>query len=114
MSVTLIWQVLDSALPPSLKLAAIEYASYADPDGSRVYPSLGRVAWRLGVTRRQAQRKTSTLIDLGILVRVKRAAPGRTSSYVFKADALPRRPPFRRPGAAADDESRDAAAREAA
>ena len=44
--------VLDSDLAPSLKLVAITYAIHADPDGRRVFPSLGLVAWRLGLTRR--------------------------------------------------------------
>ena len=91
MSWKLVTAVLESNLDRRLKLAAVALVSYARDDGSRVMPSIARLAWLIGVSRRHAQRSVTQLRSLGLLEAV-RVAPSGTVEYQFRATALPRRP----------------------
>jgi hypothetical protein len=94
MSGALVTQVFDSALPRMLKPIAAALATFADDDGTSMFPSVARVAWMLGVHPRHARRAVSALRAMGVLVVRQRPAPGRTTRYYFDAAALPERPSF--------------------
>jgi len=80
--------VLLSNLPSHLKLAAVVMAHHARDDGSRVFPSVRRVAAMAGVQPRRARALLSELRTLGIL---KPAGLSRTGTvrYVFDGSVLP-------------------------
>lgn len=56
MAIKLIDAVLDSDLPPNLRLVAVVLADYAAADGSQIFPSYDTIARRTGFSRRQAIR----------------------------------------------------------
>jgi hypothetical protein len=89
MSGRLVSAVFDSTLPAWLKRYAAAYASFAAPDGSRVYPSRKRVARLVGRSERSTQRAIQELRRRGVLA--LEAAPVRqqTPRYQFRAIALP-------------------------
>jgi hypothetical protein len=89
MSGRLVSSVFASALPAWLKPYAAAFASFAADDGSRVYPTVARVARMVGRSDRSTQRALHELRDLGVLV--LEAGPGhhRAPRYGFCAAALP-------------------------
>ena len=91
MSGRLVSYVLDSALPAWLKPYATAFASFANDDGSSVFPTLTRVATMVGRSRRSARRATRDLRRLGVLVPI--APPGHYHAieYRFNAARLPLR-----------------------
>lgn len=85
----LVSAVFESALPAWLKPYAATYASFAAPDGSRVFPSVARVARMVGRSERATQTALHELRRRGVLVLVCAHAPGRTALYEFHWSALP-------------------------
>jgi hypothetical protein len=85
----LVSAVFESALPAWLKPYAATYASFAAPDGSRVFPSVARVARMVGRSERATQTALHELRRRGVLVLVCAHAPGRTAQYQFHGSALP-------------------------
>jgi hypothetical protein len=69
--------VLESGLDASLKPAAVVMALHADERGFRIYPSIGRVAWLMGISERAVQVKLSRLRELGVLIPLTRMTGGR-------------------------------------
>ena len=61
-------------LGPTVKLAALIIASYANPDGSKVFPGIARLAVQCGIDYRTAQRALSTLRNVGLIRLVRRGA----------------------------------------
>lgn len=60
-------------MPKAIKLAALVLASFADNDGSRVYPGLDELAATIGQTTRSAGRHIGALTDeYGLLVQIAR------------------------------------------
>lgn len=55
----------------STKLLAFALATYADMNGSRVRPGVGRLSRVAGVTDRTVKRALATLRELGLIERVK-------------------------------------------
>ena len=88
MSGTLVSLVFESTLPAWLKPYAAALASFANDDGSRVFPSVARVARMVGRSSRQARRAVTELRRRRVLVPV--AAPGRhrATRYHFNEAAL--------------------------
>lgn len=93
MSVVISDRVWQSNLKPALKPYAAAWASHAKGNGARVWPSVVRIAWMVGVKVRAAASATSKLRALGVLV-VIAERPGRPTIYHFNADALPERRPL--------------------
>jgi hypothetical protein len=89
-------QILDSALDPSLKFAAIVLANCGNGDGANIFPSIELISYRLGKTPRQAKRLVGQLRDAGIVVPIGSVKGGRAKSvtYQFNTAALPAREPF--------------------
>lgn len=93
MSVKVMGAVWDSALPRDEKFVALSYADHASHDGTNVYPSVGRMAWKTGYTTRSIQIITKKLVDRGVLV-PDGIGPGGVNKYYFSVDALPVRDDF--------------------
>src|SRR5262245_66017729 len=91
MSGVLVSAVFASGLAPWLKPFAAVYASYADDDGNRCWPSIKTVATALGKSERQTQTATSALRQLGLLRVLTPHAPHRSTAYRFIRASLPDR-----------------------
>lgn len=72
-------------------------ADHADDDGRNIYPSLARVAWKLGVHRDTARRRIQKLRSSGVLVMVTPANPHahKPTEYRFDWTAAKPKAPFR-------------------
>lgn len=87
MSGRLITRILDSALPAWLKPFAVALASFALDDGSRAYPSAGRLARMTGKSERQARRALRALRRAGVITPVGRQR--KAVEYQIHTSALP-------------------------
>ena len=64
-------KVWESGLKRALKPLAARLARYADDrTGQRAYPSVGRVAWELGVTDRAIQKNLRRLEHMGVIRKI--------------------------------------------
>lgn len=70
-------------LPPMTKLVAFAYASYASPDGDRIWPGERRVADELDLTERAVRGHVGALRACGLLTRVRAHSPGRAAEYLL-------------------------------
>src|SRR5579863_6039050 len=80
MSAKIMGQVWDLDLPANEQSVLLALADHADHDGSRVHPSNGLVAWKVGISEQTVRRLKRKLEERGILVRVK-APAGRVWEY---------------------------------
>jgi hypothetical protein len=55
-------------LSPTEKLVLVAYADHADHEGHNIYPSIGLVADKTGLSERSVQRATKELAKKGILI----------------------------------------------
>ena len=92
MSIRAIGIVLDAhILPPTNKLAAVVLADWCNDDGGSLYPSMNKIAEKVGVSRSQAQRIVHGFIDQGLLSVIANAAggrPGTTPTYQLHLDKI--------------------------
>jgi hypothetical protein len=86
-------RVLESALKPALKPVAVVAALFGDENGERIFPSVGRLAWLIGITPRSTQRQLAELRRMRILVAQSPCVGGvgRTVEYHLNVAALPSR-----------------------
>jgi len=89
MSGRLVSTVLESALPAWLKPYAVAFASFAADDGSRVYPSVARIARLVGRSERQTKRAVADLRRRRILTVVTPSTHYAATRYMFHAEQLP-------------------------
>src|SRR5262249_11144980 len=68
---------------PTVKFVLVTVALHADAEG-RCYPSLKRIAERVGLLRRQAIRVVSRLIGRGWLVLEQRGSAATHTANVFR------------------------------
>jgi hypothetical protein len=101
MSAKLARRVLESGLSPALKPLLTAMALFGNEDGERIYPSVDRLAFMLGKTRRSIEKQLSKLRADHVLVPVDSTAGGRLPGgrgrsvmYFLDVNALPARPPF--------------------
>jgi DNA-binding Lrp family transcriptional regulator len=80
MSVKIMGSVWDLDLPPKEKLLLMALADHASHDGSDVYPSLSRLAYKTQYSVRTVRRYMRKLEERGLLVK-EEARPGRTTVY---------------------------------
>jgi len=89
----LVSAVLDSALPRWLRQFAVALASFANDDGTNIFPSVARVARMAGRSERQAARAIKVLRGLGVITPVGhaplRGQQRAVVAYHFHARALP-------------------------
>lgn len=72
MSIRVMALVWDSNLRSMERLVLLAYADHADHDGNNVYPSLGTIARKTGLSRRSVMRIRTRLEDAGIMVATAR------------------------------------------
>lgn len=74
------WQKLirDVEMPPAVKNVAGWICSFADADGTRIYPGLARLMLATGLSRATTVQALTALRESGLLVRTKRGG-GRGS-----------------------------------
>lgn len=93
--------VLASGLSPDVKFTAAVLASFAQDDGSRIWPSMGEVAHLRGISERAVQYHVKELRRMEILELVKPATQWFPAQYWMRLDRLPPRaaytPPERQP-----------------
>lgn len=74
--------VWDLALGHAEQNVLLALADHADHDGSRVFPSLGYIGWRLGYSKRQVRRIVAKLRDeLHLIEKVADARDHRATEY---------------------------------
>jgi hypothetical protein len=97
MSGPLAGKVWDSDLAADLKPLAAMLADIAAHDGTRIYPSVEYMAWRLGRCPRSVQQGLSELRKLGVLVIMSGGKGGRCKSTTYRMleGNLPRRDPWK-------------------
>jgi hypothetical protein len=71
---------------------ALALADHADDHGRHVYPSVGHMAWKLGISKRQVQRLLVELRDMGLLVEVTPARQHRPAEYRLDPMAVAPKP----------------------
>ena len=93
MSVVIWSEVWRLDLPRNEHYVLLALANYADDDGGKVFPSVGKIAWMCGMTERSVQRILRRLGSAGILVAVKER-PGSTTVYRINIAAGKLKPPW--------------------
>lgn len=75
--------VLRMDIPPQRKAVAFALSSFANPDGSRVFPGQGKVADMAGLHETNARKHIRALVVAGMLTVVRRGGGrgGATNSY---------------------------------
>lgn len=71
-------------LAPTVKLIALTVASYADPDGTKVYPGLARLVYECGVGYSTARRALADLRAAGLIERVRRGNRRRKQADEYR------------------------------
>lgn len=71
-------------------------ADHADDDGTRIYPSMEYLAWKVGLTKRRTQQIVSSLRDRGVLIVVQEATRYEPTHYRMDLSQVPSKAP--RPG----------------
>ena len=96
MSVKIMGGVWELDLPRGEALVLLALADHADHLGNSVYPSVGLVAWKTGLSERHTQRLMRGLEKKGILVRVRFREGGRghTTHYRIDLEKTQRKSPY--------------------
>jgi hypothetical protein len=89
MSGRLVSTVLESALPAWLKPYAVAFASFAADDGSRIYPTIARIARMVSRSERMTQYAVAELRRLHVLEVVKAGGRNTATRYQLHAERLP-------------------------
>lgn len=69
-------------------------ADHAQDDGTDVFPSVARLAWKTGYDKRQVQRIIKELRKVRVLIEVAAAAQHRPIEYRINLHAAMSKPPF--------------------
>lgn len=94
MSVKIMGAVWDADLPRDEKFILLSYADHAAHNGTNIYPSVGRTAWKTGYARRSVQTITKKLVDQRILILDGKGWHG-TNRYRLDIAALPQRESYK-------------------
>lgn len=95
MSDRLAMKIFNSALEPRLKALACLCALYADETGHRIWPSVGRLAWGLGISPRAVQMQLALLRRFQVLVPLTPlTGGGRSTEYRLQIPESLERPKF--------------------
>lgn len=82
-------------LESSLKLTLLGFADHAN-DAGVCYPSMDRVAWKSGVSRRTVQRHVRELEERGLMEKLAEGGGrGNTARYMIRPEKGDRLTPFR-------------------
>lgn len=77
MSSRLAMRVLESALDGSLKFTATVLALHADDEGYKIFPSIARLAWLMGISVRKVKYQLKHLRNCGVLIPLSSLKGGR-------------------------------------
>jgi hypothetical protein len=103
MSAKQMGRVWDLELPNAQQSVLLALADHAEHDGTKVYPSVGRIAWKTGYSCRQVKRIIATLREAGLIEVLAEARRHRPTEYQLRLDAGRMKPPYR-PAAGEDDQ----------
>lgn len=92
MSGKLVGEVYEKEVDGMAQRVLLAMADHAQDDGSQCFPSMPRLAWKLGVSTRTIIRTVKDLEETGVL-EVERAN-GRSNEYRIRLDAIPDKEPF--------------------
>jgi DnaD/phage-associated family protein len=92
MSVKAMGRVWDVDVPLRDLVVLLALTDHADDEGANMYPSLPRVAWKVGASVDTVRRSIKRMVKVGILQEQKR--PGKTSIYHMNWEACPLKKPF--------------------
>src|SRR5436309_2691269 len=76
------------------QIVLLAYCSWADDDGSSVYPAAARVAWQTGYSERYVRRVRDELREMGPLVSVAPAIGQKAEEFAVDLGALRRKPKY--------------------
>jgi len=88
----LVWELDLTHSQQSVLLAVADHAKH---DGSDVFPSVARIAWKTGYSDRQVRRTMKDLRELGILILIKEANRYRPREYKIDISAGKKKDLFR-------------------
>jgi len=88
----LVWEIDLTHSQQSILLAMAEHAEH---DGSKVFPSVARIAWKTNYSDRQVRRVMSELREMKILVIAKESNRYRPREYKINISAGKKKKPFR-------------------
>jgi hypothetical protein len=82
-------------------------ADHARDDGTKVFPTIGQIAWKLGLSQRPVQKAMAWMRQKGVLIVVANAKGGRghPTEYRINLTVLPVKPPYVPNGHPADDDA---------
>ncbi|MDE2098667.1 MAG: helix-turn-helix domain-containing protein [Patescibacteria group bacterium] len=69
-------------------------ADHAHDDGTKVYPSVARIAWKVGASRATVQRVLQRLRSSGVLVVVHQGGGRDATEYTLHLELLPQKRPL--------------------
>jgi len=75
-------------------LVMLALADHANDEGGSIYPALGRVAWKTGLSRRTVQRYVSDLRKRKVLKIVKHAEDSTPNEYRIQWQYAEKKPPY--------------------
>jgi hypothetical protein len=87
MSIKLMARVWERSFTHAQQAIMLALADHADDDGSHVYPSLRRIAWKTGYSLRQVKRIIGELRRSGALILVAPPRRGRGTEYQIRLEA---------------------------
>ena len=92
MSIRAVSIVLNAPIsPPTTKLAAVALADWCNDEGGSLFPSMARIAQKVGISRSQAQRIVHGFVRAGLLsvvANAKGGKPGQTPRYHLHLDRI--------------------------
>lgn len=101
MSIKLMSLVWECDLPPNQTFVLLAMADHAHDDGSRCFPSVAKLAWKCGYSRRQIQNIIQALRKKAILLVVNHDTGGRGSDgrgqsteYLIRLTDVPKKQPY--------------------
>src|SRR5688572_4181088 len=88
MSVKIWKEVWNLDLTPAQQLVLLALADHANEKGEKVFPSIGRIAWKTNYSPRQVQRIVKELIQRQLLVLVEdNSKKGTSNRYRIDLEA---------------------------
>lgn len=95
MSIEQIVKVWACDVPPAQQSILLVLANRATEDGRKVYPSVARIVWASGLSRRTVQRELGKLVELKALEVVFKGGGRSATEYALCLDQLPQKKPFK-------------------
>jgi len=94
MSIKLMGRVWECDFDHAEQSIMLALADHADDDGSNVYPSVPRIAWKTGYKERNVQNILKRLRNIGILIIMAKATQHRATEYRIDLSKARAKPPF--------------------